>query len=248
MSDDCKNSTTINSLKSSPTTTTTTTTTIITTLPNKLPNDLDEIKKRYLEDDVDNGLPSPSSFSLGYITMTWQVYLDLSKLKKWYSVEIYEISDHSFLYLRGIEKEDDQNNIHIIIPYGYVEGSALSEYAVASESSESTNTTTSGCAAYESCSKCMDDKSCVWCSGDAVCTDGTFYGSKPLSTCKDFMWMQCKIQGRWAILIAAGGVFLLLVVFVTSSRTPVTDARREEMKKRWGIGANNSQNSSSSWR
>ncbi|KAF2069358.1 hypothetical protein CYY_009320 [Polysphondylium violaceum] len=142
-----------------------------------------------------------------------------------------------------------------------------------SESHSNSNST--GCAQYTKCGDCMNDKVCVWCEGASMCTDGTFYGSKPLNTCKDFQWMQCKIQGRWAMAIAGGIIGFILFFFIclicccccckkknshkyyhiqdeerhslVGSRTPVTDSRREEMRKKWGVGANSRSSSSNSW-
>jgi len=148
------------------------------------------------------------------------------------------------------------------------------ENTTSSAESSHSNSTLTGCAQYLNCSSCSS-KTCVWCESDGICTDGTFYGSKPLSTCKDFMWMQCKIQGRYAIAIAGGGVGFILFLFVClicccccckkkhshkyyhiqdeekssliGSRTPITDERRNAMRAKWGVGASNSRTSSSSW-
>ncbi|KAN0034414.1 hypothetical protein ACTFIV_000923 [Dictyostelium citrinum] len=151
----------------------------------------------------------------------------------------------------------------------------------ASTGSAGNSTDNTGCGEYTSCGDCREDKGCVWCGSEGICTEGSFYGTKPLNingACKDFMWMQCKIQGRWAILIAAGGAFLIIVFFFIClcccccrrkkdkhyhniqddeterlvSRTPITDKRRDEMRAKWGIGAKSNNNSSSyqsdSWR
>ncbi|EFA83532.1 hypothetical protein PPL_02597 [Heterostelium album PN500] len=147
--------------------------------------------------------------------------------------------------------------------------------------SSSNDTSSSGevakngtCASKTDCSSCTDDRDCVWCEGDKVCVSGTFYGSKPIDTCKDFQWMQCKMQGLYTLLIA-GGIALFIIVFFLAlicccccrrkkvtkvyhiqdeetrsllssnhSQTPLTDRRREEMRMKYGIGK---QSSTSSW-
>eukprot|EP01133_Synstelium_polycarpum_P005670 gene5670-6547_t len=139
-------------------------------------------------------------------------------------------------------------------------------------SSNETIPVLTGCAARLNCSECVQENSCVWCGSDAKCTDGTFYGSKPISTCKDYKWYQCKMQGRYTLLIAAGIIAAVLIIIITAiccccccrrksvtkvyhiqddetrglltSPTPVTDRRREEMKMKYGVGQ---QKSTSSW-
>ncbi|EGG17144.1 hypothetical protein DFA_08126 [Cavenderia fasciculata] len=179
----------------------------------------------------------------------------------------------------SIDELDGMNKLLILslvllfatIANGYV-------YSASTSSIESSDaaTNSSGCALITNCSSCTEDKGCVWCDSSAICSDGTFYGSKPMDTCKDFMWMQCKIQGRYAILIAAGGAAVLLFLFILTiccccccgsrktkvyhiqdeesrgllnheSRTPVTDARREQMRLKYGSNRQQQNKSNSSW-
>ncbi|GAM21768.1 hypothetical protein SAMD00019534_049430 [Acytostelium subglobosum LB1] len=130
-----------------------------------------------------------------------------------------------------------------------------------------------GCATRTSCSDCTSDTDCVWCHSAAKCTSGSFYGSNPLDTCRDFMWMQCNMKGIYTLLISAGILLVIILFFIALiccccrrrktviynntytiqddeaknliSSTPVTDQRREQMRMKYGVGSY--QNSSSSW-
>ncbi|KAK5576202.1 hypothetical protein RB653_007343 [Dictyostelium firmibasis] len=180
------------------------------------------------------------------------------------------------LFLTFVNSSENDHQYSLVSNSSSSLSSSSSSGSVNSSSSFSNST---GCGEYSTCDDCREDKGCVWCGSEGICTEGTFYGTKPLNVngaCKDFMWMQCKIQGRWAILIAAGGAFLIIVFFFICvcccccrrkkekgyrniqqddeterlvSRTPITDKRRDEMRAKWGIGAKSNNNSQSdSWR
>ncbi|GAM28938.1 hypothetical protein SAMD00019534_121140 [Acytostelium subglobosum LB1] len=90
-----------------------------------------------------------------------------------------------------------------------------------SASSYNDSDNSSSCSQKTSCSDCTDDHGCVWCEGAGECHDGTFYGSKPITYCRDFRWMQCKMDGVYTLLISVAVALVLIALIITAIKVAI---------------------------
>jgi len=76
------------------------------------------------------------------------------------------------------------------------------------------NTTSSNlteCELNSDCDTCAKDVNCIWCQGSSTCASGHWFG--PSGSCSDWRWKQCQINGKYALLGAAGGFGLIILCF-----------------------------------
>ncbi|KAL6042456.1 hypothetical protein QOT17_024434 [Balamuthia mandrillaris] len=74
-----------------------------------------------------------------------------------------------------------------------------------------------GCASKTSCSSCAKEWDCVWCESSNTCIEGSIYGpkTKPFTTCKDWRWRQCKVNGMYLFWPITAGVVVILFLVAT---------------------------------
>jgi len=97
--------------------------------------------------------------------------------------------------------------------------SATGEATTGIHNNSSTSGSTTGitqnqtaCFAFD-CNDCVKDMNCVWCQSSSVCVPGHWFGGS--SSCSDWRWKQCQVNGKYTLLGVLGGIgFLLLIALV----------------------------------
>jgi len=90
------------------------------------------------------------------------------------------------------------------------EGNAVINSELFGSSSSGDNITNPDCSNLYVCSDCVLRLGCAWCSSSNTCEDVKVF--RFYDNCKDWMWGQCSLKGKYVVAISILAVVLMLCV------------------------------------